>query len=65
MDWGNLKVLPIGKGHVDFDSFFKALKKYGYDGDLTVESTAFDRTGTVDLAMLNGCFGRIREYLRQ
>ncbi len=62
-DWGNLKVLPIGKGHVDFDAFFDELKAYGYDGDMTVESTAFDKNGIVDLSMLNGCFAKIREYL--
>ena len=60
-DWSNLKVLPIGKGHVDFDGFFVQLCKYGYDGDCTVESTAFDKTGKVDIEMLNGCFKRIRE----
>jgi sugar phosphate isomerase/epimerase len=60
-DWSNLKVLPIGKGHVDFGSFFVQLCKYGYDGDCTVESTAFDKTGKVDIDMLNRCFKRIRE----
>lgn len=60
-DWSNLKVLPIGKGHVDFEGFFLQLGRYGYDGDSTVEATAFDKTGTVDLEMLNECFKRIRE----
>ncbi len=40
-DWGNLRVLPIGKGHVDFASFFSKLKDYDYSGDYTVEATAF------------------------
>ena len=62
MDWSNLKVLPIGKGHVDFEGFFDKLAKYGYDGDYTVESTAFDKTGTVDIDMLNGCFARLRTF---
>ena len=60
MDWSNLKVLPVGKGHVDFEEFFRKLKKYGYNGDYTVEATAFDKSGSVDVNMLNDCFERIR-----
>ena len=63
MDWSNLSVLPVGKGHVDFDTFFAKLKEYGYGGDYTVEATAFDKTGIVDTGMLNDCFMRIRAYL--
>ena len=59
-DWGNLGVLPIGKGHVDFDRFFSRLKEYDYKGDYTVEATAFDKTGQVDIDMLNECFGNLR-----
>ncbi len=64
MDWADLRVLPIGSGHVDFDGFFEKLAKYGYDGDYTVESTAFGKDGVVDTAMLNRCFGKIREYIK-
>ena len=60
-DWGNLKVLPVGKGHVDFEGFFSKLKEYGYEGDFTVEATAFDKSGEVDISMLNDCFDRLRE----
>ena len=63
-DWGNLAVLPIGKGHVDFDRFFGKLAEYGYEGDYTVESTAFGKDGVVDTVMLNRCFKRIREYIK-
>ena len=63
LDWGNFSVLPIGKGHVDFDSFFSKLKNYGYTGDYTVESTAFDKTGTVDTQMLNDCFAALRNLI--
>ena len=59
-DWSNLAVLPIGKGHIDFEGFFSNLKKYEYRGDYTVEATAFDKTGAVDIAMLNECFARLR-----
>ncbi len=60
MDWANLGVLPIGKGHVDFDEFFKRLSVYGYEGDYTVEATAFGKDGNIDYAMLNRCFGNLR-----
>lgn len=56
MDWGSLSggVLPIGKGHIDFEKFFGFIKKKGYDDTITFESTAFDRqTGIVDIDMLN------------
>jgi len=61
MDWANLWTLPIGKGHVDFEKFFFFVKKTGYQGDFTVEATAFDENGEVDVEMLNEQFRKIRE----
>lgn len=62
MEWGKLKTLPIGDGHIDFEEFFCFLKQKSYTGDFTVEATAFDReTGHVDTAMLNRCFEKIRK----
>jgi len=61
MDWAHMQVLPIGAGHIDFDSFFKKMGEYGYTGDYTVESTALAKDGTVDFDMLNECFRKIRE----
>lgn len=66
MDWGSTigrAVLPIGAGHVDFDAFFQYIHRTGYDGSFTVEATAFDADGSVDVEMLNRCFKRIREGL--
>ena len=63
MEWSNLSVLPVGKGHVDFDGFFEKLRKYGYGGDYTVEATAFDKSGIVDVGMLNECFMRVKGYM--
>ena len=65
MDWANLRTLPIGKGHVDFDRFFAVIKKTGYQGDFTVEATAHDEKGVVDADLLNEQFMKIREYLRE
>lgn len=65
-DWTNLNVLPVGKGHVDFDAFFKNLSMYDYKGDFTVEATALDdATGIIDYEMLNKCFGDIRQLLNK
>ncbi|MBQ6697327.1 MAG: sugar phosphate isomerase/epimerase [Lachnospiraceae bacterium] len=62
-DWANLKTLPMGKGKIDFDRFFDHVKKTGYDGTFTVESTAFNAEGVVDVQMLNDQFGQIRRYV--
>ena len=62
-DWKNLRTLPIGKGHVDFQRFFTYLREKGYDGTFTVEATAFDAEGAVDIEMLNGQFARIRDAM--
>lgn len=64
MDWGSTigrAVLPIGAGHVDFDAFFEFIRRTEYDGSFTVEATAFDESGRVDVEMLNRCFERIRQ----
>ena len=63
MDWRNLRTLPIGSGVVDFEQFFAFMKKIQYTGAYTVEATAFNKEGEVDLAMLNCCFERIRKNL--
>lgn len=59
-DWENLRTLPIGTGHIDWPQMFEFLDSIGYDGTLTVESTAFDRSGAVDTEMLNRQFRLLR-----
>ena len=63
-DWSHMEGLPIGSGHVDFDTFFRRIFEYGYDGDYTVETTVLDDNGNVDVSVLNGCFDKIREYVK-
>ena len=63
MDWSNLKVLQLDKGHIDFDRFFRFVGKTGYAGDFTFEGTGFDHTGNVNIRNLNDQFARAREYL--
>lgn len=66
MDWSNLNVLPIGKGHIDFDGFFNSLSRYRYRGDYTIEATGFDNnTGNIDFNMLNDCFDSLRTLLNK
>ncbi|MCH5265172.1 MAG: sugar phosphate isomerase/epimerase [Lachnospiraceae bacterium] len=59
-EWGKLRTLPIGEGHIDFKKFFDFVRRTGYNGTFTVEATAFDKEGKVDLDMLNRCFDYIR-----
>ena len=63
MDWNNLKVLPVGAGHIDFDKFFSFIRTTGYQGDFTLEATGFDQQGMIHYDMLNGQIGRVRTLL--
>lgn len=65
MDWSNLRVRHIGKGHVDFDRFFTFVREIGYTGDFTVECTSFDQSGTVHLDELNRDVQTVRTYLKK
>ena len=64
MEWSNLRTLSIGTGKVDFNRFFDFIKRICYKGDFTVEATAFDSEGVIDVDMLNEQFKYIREKLR-
>ena len=67
MEWEKLlgRVLPMGKGHLDYDRFLSFVKQTGYTGHLTVEATAFDQTGTLDVEMLNGQFDLLRKAMEE
>ena len=65
MEWSNLKVLPVGKGHIDFETFFRFIREKEYRGDFTLEATGFDQTGTVNFQMLNDQFQRVRQLLAE
>lgn len=62
-DWPSLRTLQIGDGQVDFARLFDFVKRMGYAGDFTIESTSFDRTGKIDFERLNRSIGRVRDYL--
>ncbi len=63
MDWGNLAALPLGDGKIDFDTFFKYIQNEQYNGDYTIEATAFKKDGSIDTDMLNRCFKTVRGYI--
>ncbi|MBR1861302.1 MAG: sugar phosphate isomerase/epimerase [Lachnospiraceae bacterium] len=62
-DWENLRTLPVGSGHIDFERFFAFIKKTGYEDTFTLESTAFNKEGFVDVDMLNREIEDVRKYL--
>lgn len=62
-EWGKLRTLPIGQGHVEFDRFFEFINMIGYRGTFTVEATAFDGNGVIDIDMLNKQFEDIRNAM--
>ncbi len=64
-DWSNLKVLPLGAGHIDFERFFGFVGQTGYAGDFTFEATGFDKNGTVNFRKLNEQFALARKYLNR
>ena len=65
MDWNDLKVLPVGHGHIDFDRFFAFVRETGYQGDYTLEATGFDAAGSVHTDLLNEQFIRVRKLAGQ
>ena len=63
-DFSDLRVLHMGEGHVDFGAFFDKVKKTGYEGFATVESTSVrPEDGSVDFEKLNRTLNRVRAGL--
>lgn len=63
-EWDKLKTLNIGDGQVDFDRVFEHIRKCGYCGDFTIESTSVNKSGETDYEKLNRSIELIREYLK-
>lgn len=63
LEWTNLKVLPVGDGHIDFEKFFSFLREKNFQGNFTLEATGFDQTGKVDLDGLNRQADRVRQMI--
>ena len=60
LDWSCLKTLHAGEGQIDFEKLFRFINREGYQGDFTIESTSFDKTGVIDFEKLNNTICRIR-----
>lgn len=63
MDWKNLRTLPINEGNIDFNKFFEFINETQYNGDYTVEATAFSKDGNIDFDILNKCFKYIKKVV--
>ena len=59
----DLRVLPLGKGHIDFDRFFEHIRSTGYPGNFTFEAAGFDRQGKIHTDILNEQFSLARKYI--
>lgn len=60
-DWSCLNTLHPGDGQIDFGRFFDFVRQTGYTGDITVESTSFDKTGRIDIEKINRSLLTVRE----
>ncbi len=61
MDWTNMRVRQLGKGHIDFDKFFAFVRQIGYQGDFTCEATAVNDDGSIRYDELNESLEWIRK----
>lgn len=62
-DFNDLRVLHLGYGHVDFESFFKKLNAVGYHGYATVEATSVLEDGSIDFEKLNNSLNIVKSRL--
>lgn len=53
MEWSALRSLHPGEGRIDFAYICENLKRVGYDGYITIESTSVNEDGTIQLEKLN------------
>ncbi len=63
MDWQSLKTLHIGDGQIDFEKLSAFIRSAGYGGDITIESTSFDKTGHIFLDRMNEDIRRVRSLI--
>lgn len=59
-EWGKLRSLHPGEGGIDYAAFFTHLRKMGYQGSVTIESTSVREDGSVDTDKLNGSLKFLR-----
>ena len=64
-DWSSYRALNLGRGDVDFETFFEGLAKVGYSGGFTVEASAFLPGGGLDFDGLISSLDRARELIKR
>ena len=62
---GRMPVLHFGDGEVKFGDFFNYLRRTGFDGTATVESTSCREDGSIDTARLNRSLDEVRSALNR
>jgi len=60
MEWSALRSLHPGEGRIDFAYICENLKRVGYDGYITIESTSVNEDGTIQIEKLNRSIDLIR-----
>ena len=63
MDWSALRSLHPGQGRVNFPGFFENLKRVGYDGGVTIESTSVEEDGRVNFSRLSESLKLLRGWM--
>lgn len=63
MDWSALRSLHPGQGRVNFPGFFDHLKRVGYDGGVTIESTSVEEDGRVNFPRLSESLKLLRGWM--
>ncbi|MBQ8510651.1 MAG: sugar phosphate isomerase/epimerase [Clostridia bacterium] len=61
MEWECLRSLHPGEGKIDYPRIAAGLRKYGWDGSMTIESTSVRADGTLDAEKLRRSLGYLRE----
>ncbi len=57
------RYLHPGEGYIDFVHFFDALKQRGFAGNISLEASAIQRDGSVDLERLKESLAMLREWM--
>ena len=60
MDWANMRVRQLGRGHIDFTRFFAFVRQMSYTDDFTCEATAVSEDGTIRYDDMNASLDQIR-----
>ena len=64
MDWANMRVRQLGRGHIDFTRFFAFVRQMSYTDDFTCEATAVSEDGTIRYDEMNASLDRIRREVK-